>query len=75
MTTPDTAGNIKKGGYVCLKGANPCKIADISHSKPGKHGAAKINFIGIDIFTSKKYEETYGAGSTMDVPNVTKGEF
>jgi len=38
---------------------------EISHSKPGKHGAAKINMIGIDIFTGKKYEETFGAGSNV----------
>ena len=31
--------------------------------------------MGIDIFTAKKYEETYGSGSTMDVPNVDKKEY
>ena len=33
-----------------IKG-HPCKVVDVSHAKPGKHGAAKANIVGIDIFT------------------------
>ena len=32
----------------------PCKIIDITTSKTGKHGHAKANITGIDIFTGKK---------------------
>ena len=32
----------------------PCKIIEITTSKTGKHGHAKANITGIDIFTGKK---------------------
>ena len=32
----------------------PCKVVDMSTSKTGKHGHAKVNFTGVDIFTGKK---------------------
>jgi translation initiation factor 5A len=50
------ASSVKKGSLIMLKG-HPCKCVEYSTSKPGKHGAAKIHFIGIDIFTGKKHEE------------------
>jgi translation elongation factor P/translation initiation factor 5A len=34
---------------------HPTRIADINLSKPGKHGAAKVYFVGVDLFTNKKY--------------------
>jgi translation initiation factor 5A len=50
LTTPEEASALRKGGFVCIKGF-PCKISDISKSKTGKHGSAKIATVGIDIFT------------------------
>ena len=41
-TTPAQCSSLRKGGYVMLKG-NPCKIIDMSTSKTGKHGHAKVN--------------------------------
>jgi translation initiation factor 5A len=40
-TYTEPAGSLKKGGYVMLK-AHPCKITDVSTSKAGKHGHAKV---------------------------------
>lgn len=73
-TYQDQANNIKKGDYIMLKG-KPCKVVDYSKAKPGKHGAAKIMFVGIDIFTDKKVEETHSSTSGVDVPFVKKSEF
>jgi len=53
LTYPKQAGQIRKGEYVLLKG-KPCKVAEVSISKTGKHGHAKANFVGYDIFTGKK---------------------
>jgi translation initiation factor 5A len=57
-----------------IKG-RPCKIADVSTSKTGKHGHAKCNFVGIDIFTGKKYEEMTPSSHNMDVPNISRVEY
>jgi len=73
-TYPMQAGALRKGGHAMLKG-NPCKIVDISVSKTGKHGHAKCNITGIDIFTSKKYEDMCPSSHNMDVPNVNRVEY
>ena len=72
--TPTAAGSIKKGGYCMLKG-HPCKVTDYSTAKPGKHGSAKATIVGNDIFTNKRHEDTAPTSATMQVPNVTKGEY
>ena len=38
------AGQIRKGGYIMVKG-KPCKVRDVSVSKTGKHGHAKCKFM------------------------------
>lgn len=61
-------------GHVFLNKTCPCKITDLSISKPGKHGHAKLSITGVDIFTAKKYEHVVLAHSTDEVPNVVKRE-
>jgi len=73
-TYPMQAGALRKGGHAMLKG-NPCKIIDIATSKTGKHGHAKCNITGNDIFTGKKYEDMCPASHNMEVPNVTRAEY
>uniref|UniRef100_A0A673VL92 Eukaryotic translation initiation factor 5A n=1 Tax=Salmo trutta TaxID=8032 RepID=A0A673VL92_SALTR len=46
---------------------HPCKIVEMSTSKTGKHGHAKVNMMGIDIFTNKKYEDLCPSTHNMDV--------
>ena len=71
---PVQAGSVKKGGYILLK-TNPCKVIDYATAKPGKHGAAKVHFVGIDIFTNKKYEDAFPTSATVWVPIVKKVEY
>mmetsp|Transcript_32973 Transcript_32973/g.57928 ORF Transcript_32973/g.57928 Transcript_32973/m.57928 type:complete len:162 (+) Transcript_32973:307-792(+) len=73
-TYPASAGSLKKGGYVMIKD-HPCKIAEISFSKTGKHGSAKAKIVGIDIFNANKYEEVAPSSHNLDVPNVGRKEY
>lgn len=73
-TFPLTAGNLKKGAHVMMKG-KPCKIIEITVSKTGKHGHAKANITGIDIFTGKKYEDMCPCGHNVECPNIKRTEY
>jgi len=59
---------------VVLKGF-PCKIVEMSTSKTGKHGHAKVHLVGVDIFSGKKYEDLSPSTHNMDVPEVTRVDY
>eukprot|EP00802_Teleaulax_amphioxeia_P008746 Tamp_08755.p2 GENE.Tamp_08755~~Tamp_08755.p2 ORF type:complete len:160 (-),score=9.55 Tamp_08755:1438-1917(-) len=73
-TIPIKAGSCKKGVHVMLKG-NPCKVIDVSTSKTGKHGHAKINITGVDIFSGKKYQESSPTSHNLMQPVITKQDY
>lgn len=73
-TFPIQCSALRKNGYAMLKG-KPCKIVDMSTSKTGKHGHAKVNLVGIDIFDGKKYEDMSPSTHNMNVPYVSRKEY
>ena len=75
LTTPAQASSLRKGGHILLQDHHPCKIAEMSTSKPGKHGHAKVKLSAYDIFTHQKYEEVKPAHAVVEVPVVTRREY
>jgi len=72
--TPMQASAFRKGTNIILK-EKPCKVVEMSTSKTGKHGHAKVNFTGIDIFTGKKYKEIQGSTHPMLTFQSEKSEW
>jgi translation initiation factor 5A len=71
---PLQASAFRKGTNIILKD-KPCKVVEMSTSKTGKHGHAKINFTGIDIFTGKKYKALQASTHNMWTFESSKSEW
>ena len=73
-TYPKQCSAIRKNEHVMIKG-RPCKVVEMSTSKTGKHGHAKVHMVAIDIFTGKKLEDICPSTHNMEVPVVKKKEY
>jgi translation initiation factor 5A len=70
-TRPTDANSIKKGNYIVVD-EEPCQVLDLSHSKTGKHGHAKIRMEVIGLFDKKKRSPVMPSTAKVQVPLIDK---
>ena len=75
LTFPLSISDVKKGTHICMGENRPCKVVEITTSKTGKHGHAKANITGIDIFNGKKYQDVCPVSHSKDSPNISRQEY
>jgi translation initiation factor 5A len=71
MTKPVDVGDLRVGGYMMIEG-EPCKIMDITKSKPGKHGSAKARIVAIGVFDNQKRQFVKPVDSGAEIPIIDK---
>ncbi|MCK4424292.1 translation initiation factor IF-5A [Candidatus Bathyarchaeota archaeon] len=71
MSKPVDVGSLRVGGYIIVDN-EPCRIVDITKSKPGKHGSAKARVVAIGVFDGGKRSFVKPVGATAEVPMIEK---
>jgi translation initiation factor 5A len=71
MTKPMSVGELRVGGYMMIDG-EPCRIMDVTKSKPGKHGAAKARIVAIGVFDGQKRQFVKPVDANSEVPLIDK---
>ena len=71
MTKPMDVGELRVGGYMMIEG-EPCRIMDITKSKPGKHGSAKFRIVAIGVFDGQKRQFVKPVDCGAEVPIIDK---
>ncbi|HLH86465.1 MAG TPA: translation initiation factor IF-5A [Thermoplasmataceae archaeon] len=62
---------LKVGRYMLIDDV-PCKIVEITMSKPGKHGEAKGRIVAIGVFDNQKRSVVYPVKHKVKVPIIEK---
>ncbi|MEK6845262.1 MAG: translation initiation factor IF-5A [Nanoarchaeota archaeon] len=64
-------GGLKKGDTIIIDDA-ACKITDVSVSRPGKHGHAKVNMMAVGILDGKKRNLVLPGHDKVEAPIIEK---
>jgi translation initiation factor 5A len=62
---------LKVGRYMVIDD-EPCKIVDLTTSKPGKHGEAKARIVAVGMFDGAKRSVVYPVTHKVQVPMIDK---
>lgn len=71
MSKPVDVGSLKVGRYVIVDD-EPCRIVDLTKSKPGKHGSTKARVVAIGVFDGAKRSFVKPANAQVVVPIIEK---
>ena len=71
MSKPVDVGSLRVGGYMIIDN-EPCRIVDITKSKPGKHGSAKARIVAIGVFDGQKRQFVKPVDSNAEIPLIDK---
>lgn len=66
-----SVGTLQKGNYVVLEGA-ACIVTDVSTSRPGKHGHAKVQLMAVGMLDGKKRNTVMPGHDDIEVPVIAK---
>ncbi|MEK6843055.1 MAG: translation initiation factor IF-5A [Candidatus Micrarchaeota archaeon] len=64
-------GDLKIGKYVIIEDV-PCRVVSIDKSKPGKHGAAKMNVVAIGLFDNTKRSIMKPSDGDVEIPIIER---
>jgi translation initiation factor 5A len=62
---------LKEGKYIMIEDM-PCKIVGTTHSKPGKHGGARVRIDGLGVFEPSRKSMIVPASDKVEVPQLDK---
>ncbi|MGD8565093.1 MAG: translation initiation factor IF-5A [Candidatus Bathyarchaeota archaeon] len=71
VSKPADVGGLREGGYIVVDG-EPCRIVNLTKSKPGKHGSAKAKIVAIGIFDGAKKSFVKPVDANVEVPIIDK---
>lgn len=64
-------GSLRVGSYVMVDD-EPCRIVDVTKSKPGKHGSTKARVVAIGVFDGAKRSFVKPVDAQVVVPIIEK---
>jgi len=71
MSKPMEIGALRVGSYVVIE-EEPCRIINLTKSKPGKHGSAKARVVAIGVFDGAKKSFVKPVSAQVEVPIIEK---
>merc|ERR1712106_504133 len=74
LVYPTQCSALRKNGLVMIKG-KACRIVEMSTSKAGKHGHAKVHMVAVDIFDGKQLEDICPSTHNMQCPIVKRTDY